>query len=170
MGLFLSGGIDSASLLALMSGGHRACPHVLGGLHAAGWRTRRRRRDGPGRPVADHFGTDHHERSPVPAHRWWETLPEYVYYHDEPNANPSAVALDALARTIAAQVRVALNGTGGDELFGGYPPTRFPWVVRGTPPAPRPLPRMGASWHIWSQWRRSTRACAAGACWAPCPR
>jgi asparagine synthase (glutamine-hydrolysing) len=48
-------------------------------------------------------------------------LQRYVYDHDEPNANPSAISLLLLAEETARQVKVVLTGLGGDELFGGYP-------------------------------------------------
>lgn len=154
VGLFLSGGIDSASVLALMRHAHPGSIRTF----TVGYDT------GHGTPppdderahaarVAQHFGTDHHEEV-LDAQRWWDTLPEYVFHHDEPNANPSAVALDALARTTAARVKVALNGTGGDEVFGGYRAhRRIPWLVRRGAQLGRlgPLPRMAASRHIWSR-------------------
>jgi len=125
LGLFLSGGIDSAAMLALMSEmepgriktftvgydvGRNATTPDDETLHA--------------RRVAQHFGAEHHERI-ITADDWWEFLQAYVYYHDEPNANPSIISLLALAELTTQHVTVVLNGTGGDELFCGYLAHRY---------------------------------------------
>lgn len=127
LGLFLSGGIDSASVLALMAreAGGRIKTFTVGYdtptpdnelLHA--------------RRIAEHFNTDHHERV-INADDWWQCFEQYVYYHDEPNANPSAVSLMLLSEMTAKEVRVVLTGLGGDELFGGYMHHRaIPWLLR----------------------------------------
>jgi asparagine synthase (glutamine-hydrolysing) len=116
LGLFLSGGVDSATVLALMSreAGARVQTYTVG--YAA---------DTPdnelaqARRIAAHFSTDHHERV-ITAEDWWAALQAYVYHHDEPNANASAVSLMLLAQETARHVKVVLTGLGGDELFGGY--------------------------------------------------
>jgi len=116
LGLFLSGGVDSAAVLALMSqeAGGRVKTFTIGyegdtpdnELAQAG-------------RVAAHFGADHHARV-ITAEDWWTALEGYVYHHDEPNANASAVSLMLLAEETAHHVKVVLTGLGGDELFGGY--------------------------------------------------
>lgn len=142
LGLFLSGGIDSAGLLALMSQmapgrvrtfsvgydvGRGAANPDDETLHA--------------RRIATHFGADHHEKI-ITAEDWWDTLLAYVYYHDEPNANPSIISLQALGADTAQHVKVVLNGTGGDELFGGYQAHRvFPWILRNAARLDRLVPR-----------------------------
>ncbi len=131
LGLFLSGGINSASVLALMSRMEpgRVKTFSVGYDVGAGAanpddETRHARR------IAAHFGTDHHERI-ITADDWWRFLLAYVYHHDEPNANPSIISLQALSEVTAKQVRVVLNGTGGDELFTGYRAhRRIPWIMR----------------------------------------
>ncbi len=121
LGLFLSGGIDSAAMLALMAkeAGGRVKTYTVGYdtttpdnelLHA--------------RRIAEHFKTDHHERV-ITAETWWEGLLKTVYHHDEPIANSSAVSLLLLAEHTAREVKVVLTGLGGDELFGGYPGHRL---------------------------------------------
>ena len=71
------------------------------------------------RRIAAHIGATHHERI-IDANDWWRGFEQYIYHHDEPNANPSAVSLLLLAEMTAQQVKVVLTGLGGDELFGGY--------------------------------------------------
>lgn len=117
LGLFLSGGIDSAAILGLMA--QEAAGRIK--TFTIGYDT-----DTPdnelihARRIAEHFQTEHHERV-INAADWWDGFQEYVYFHDEPNANPSAVSLMLLSELTAQQVRVVLTGLGGDELFGGYP-------------------------------------------------
>ena len=117
LGLFLSGGVDSAAVLAFMAreAGGRIKTYTIGydmdvpdnELAQAG-------------KIARHFQTEHHERV-INAGDWWAGFEQYVYYHDEPNANPSAVSLLLLSEMTARHVKVVLTGLGGDELFGGYP-------------------------------------------------
>ncbi|MDX2159956.1 MAG: asparagine synthase (glutamine-hydrolyzing) [bacterium] len=130
LGLFLSGGIDSAAILSLMAGyaaeaGGQVKTFTVGYasdtpdnelIHA--------------RRIAAHFGTDHHERV-ITADDWWNGFQRYVYHHDEPNANSSAISLLLLSELTAQQVKVVLTGLGGDELFGGYANHRaIPAVLR----------------------------------------
>lgn len=117
LGLFLSGGIDSAALLGLMA--QEAAGRIK--TFTIGYET-----ETPdnelihARRIAEHFQTEHHERV-INASEWWDGFQDYVYFHDEPNANPSAISLMLLSELTAQQVRVVLTGLGGDELFGGYP-------------------------------------------------
>ncbi len=116
LGLFLSGGVDSASMLALMS------EFVPGSVqtYTVGY-------DIPtgdneliqAQRIAAHFGATHHTHV-IGAEDWWAHFLAYVYHADEPVDNPAAVSLQALAEVTARDVKVVLNGTGGDELFCGY--------------------------------------------------
>lgn len=117
LGLFLSGGVDSAGVLGLMAreAGGRIKTFTVG--YAA------RTADNEllqARRVAEHFKTEHHERV-ITADDWWRGFLKTIYHHDEPCANPSAVSLLLLAEDTARAVKVVLTGLGGDELFGGYP-------------------------------------------------
>lgn len=127
LGLFLSGGIDSAAVLAIMAreAGDRVKTFTIGYKTA----TPDNELD-QARAAAAYFKTDHHEYS-IDAQTWWRGYEKYVYYHDEPNANPSAVSLLLLAKETAHHVKVVLTGLGGDELFGGYPAHRvIPQILR----------------------------------------
>lgn len=130
LGLFLSGGIDSAAVLALMSReaegrvktftvGYDSAPEGAQDnelLHA--------------RRIAEYFKTEHHERV-ISAADWWRGFEHAITAHDEPIANPSAVSLLLLAETTAQQVKVVLTGLGGDELFGGYSLHHtLAWILR----------------------------------------
>ena len=117
LGLFLSGGVDSAVVLALMSreAGERVQSYTVGfDVDTPDNELLQARR------IAAHFGAQHHERV-IDASDWWDGLLKTVYHHDEPIANQSAVSLLLLAEHTVRDVKVVLTGLGGDELFGGYP-------------------------------------------------
>lgn len=117
LGLFLSGGIDSAAVLGLMAQEARGRIQT----YTIGYNMRTPDNElEHARRIAEYFETDHHERV-IDAQDWWDGLLRYVYAHDEPNANPSAVSLLLLSEETARHVKVVLTGLGGDELFGGYP-------------------------------------------------
>ncbi len=131
LGLFLSGGIDSASVLALMA--KEAQGRVK--TFTVGYDVGQNAPSGDNellqaRRIAEHFKTEHHERV-ISATDWWRGFEQYVYAHDEPNANSSAVSLLLLSEVTAREVKVVLTGLGGDELFGGYPLHHtLAWILR----------------------------------------
>lgn len=137
LGLFLSGGIDSAATLALMN--EFVPEHVE--TFTVGY-------DIPtgdnelfqARRIASHFNTKHHEHV-INAEDWWRHFLAYVYHNDEPVDNPAAVSLQALAEVAARDVKVVLNGTGGDELFCGYEShASWPRMLRTAQQLDRVLP------------------------------
>lgn len=139
LGLFLSGGVDSAAVLGLMSeqAGERVRTFTVGYDMATPDNELAQ-----ARRIAEHYGTQHHEHI-IDAQDWWGGFERYIYHHDEPNANSSAVSLLLLAETTAREVKVVLTGLGGDELFGGYPNHRtLPWIIHNQP--------NGARWLGWS--------------------
>ena len=75
------------------------------------------------RLVADAIGSDHHEIAVRPDAA--ADLPEIVRRLEEPLADPSAIPLYYVCRAVAGEVKVALAGEGGDEVFGGY--SRYAW-------------------------------------------
>ena len=75
------------------------------------------------RVVAEAIGSRHHEIAVRPDAA--TDLPEIVARLEEPLADPSAIPLWYVCRAVAAEVKVALAGEGGDELFGGY--SRYAW-------------------------------------------
>lgn len=114
LGAFLSGGLDSSLVVALMQATGAAVRTFAIGFEGMG--------DYDERPwarrVAQRFGTKHEEF--VVAPRAADDLPEILRHFDQPFADSSAVPLYYLARLTRRHVTVALSGTGGDELFGGY--------------------------------------------------
>lgn len=116
LGVFLSGGIDSSAVVALMS--EEVDPQTIK-TFSIGFTESSYDESKYARLVANHFGTDHHERilSAVDAGK---LLPSIVSLLDEPMSDPSIVPTYLLSEVTRRDVTVALGGDGGDELFAGY--------------------------------------------------
>jgi len=114
VGVLLSGGVDSGGLAALASA-HTAEPVKTFsiGFEEAGFDELSR-----ARLVAERYGTDHHELVLRPDAV--ELLPKLVESFDEPFGDSSALPTYLVSELAAGEVKVALSGEGGDELFGGY--------------------------------------------------
>jgi len=116
LGVFLSGGIDSSSIVAFMS--EQVPAHDIK-TFSIGFTEPSYDESQYARFVARLFGTDHHEEilSAVTA---GDLLPTIVERQDEPMADPSVVPTFLLSQMTRKTVTVALGGDGGDELFAGY--------------------------------------------------
>jgi asparagine synthase (glutamine-hydrolysing) len=117
LGVFLSGGIDSSVVVALMT---ELMPATDVKTFSIGFREQSFDESRYARRVADHFGTDHHEEI-LTADAMLDILPEITAFLDEPLADGSIVPTYLLSRFTRSTVTVALGGDGGDELFAGYP-------------------------------------------------
>ncbi len=117
VGAYLSGGIDSGVIVALM----RAL-QPAGDLHtfSASFGDPRFDESGHASAVARRFGTLHHHVGVDPADftRLWPLL---TWHRDAPISDDSDVAVYRLAELAAKDVKVVLSGEGADELFAGYP-------------------------------------------------
>jgi asparagine synthase (glutamine-hydrolysing) len=113
VGAFLSGGLDSSLVVALMA---REAAEVR--TFAAGFREESYDELPWARRVAEHCGTRHHETVVSPA--IGELIHQLVDAFDEPFADSSAVGSWVVAREAARHAKVVLSGDGGDEVFGGY--------------------------------------------------
>lgn len=114
-GAFLSGGLDSSTIVALMSRHHRAVRTFSVGFDEAGYSELEH-----AQAVARQFGTQHNE-TVVSARDLMEGLAPLVKCRDAPVSEPSDIALHLLARQAAHSVKMVLTGEGSDELLGGYP-------------------------------------------------
>jgi asparagine synthase (glutamine-hydrolysing) len=114
-GAFLSGGIDSSTIVALMSR-HGAQVKTF----AVGFPEDRYSELPYAQQVARHCGTDHHELL-VSHADLIERLPALVAYRDAPVSEPSDIPIHMLACEAARSVKMVLTGEGGDEILGGYP-------------------------------------------------
>ncbi|MFP6757347.1 MAG: asparagine synthase (glutamine-hydrolyzing) [Alphaproteobacteria bacterium] len=115
-GMFLSGGIDSSILLALMARlNERPVRAYTAGFPGSAIRDERAH----ARRVAEALGADHVEVE-VTRDDFWRDLPRIVAAVDDPCADYAIVPTYALARVAARDVKVVLCGEGGDEIFAGY--------------------------------------------------
>jgi asparagine synthase (glutamine-hydrolysing) len=114
VGVLLSGGVDSGALAALaaMESRERLRTFSIGFEDASFDEL------GDARKVAARYGTDHHELALTPAAD--DLLRRVVCAFDEPFADSSALPTYLVSGLAAREVKVALSGEGGDELFGGY--------------------------------------------------
>jgi asparagine synthase (glutamine-hydrolysing) len=122
LGMFLSGGIDSAAITAAMS---RFADGPIKTFSVA-FAEREANELRYARLVAERYRTDHHEVVVSPA-QFFAALPKLVWHEDEPLAHPSSVALYFVSRLAAEHVKVVLTGEGSDETLGGY--GRYPITV-----------------------------------------
>lgn len=139
LGAFLSGGLDSSIIVALMR------RYVTGPLKTfsvafdeAGEYDERQH----ALTVANHFGVDHHEvvaKSSPP-----DLLTKVVWHLDEPIADPAAVPTFLLSEFARQHVKVVLTGEGADELFAGYGQYSYvQWLNELQGHLPRPLLGLG---------------------------
>jgi asparagine synthase (glutamine-hydrolysing) len=115
LGMFLSGGIDSSAIAAVMSG--MVAEPVK--TFSVAFAEREANELEYARAVARAFKTDHHEIVVSPE-EFFAALPRLVWHEDEPLAHPSSVALNFVSRLAARHVKVVLTGEGSDETLAGY--------------------------------------------------
>ena len=114
LGAFLSGGVDSSTVVALMSEVSSTPVKTF----SIGFEEQDFSELHHARRVAEHVGAEHHEFVVRPDAL--EVLPTLVEHYGEPYADSSAIPTYYVARETRKHVTVALNGDGGDESFAGY--------------------------------------------------
>ena len=132
-GAFLSGGLDSSMIVALMT---RHCPLV--NTFSVGFSADRYSELAYAAQVARQFGTTHHELT-VSSYDIVEQLPKLVAFRDAPVSEPSDIAIYLLAQEAARSVKMVLTGEGSDEILGGYPKHVFERLAGGYQHLPRAL-------------------------------
>jgi asparagine synthase (glutamine-hydrolysing) len=116
LGVFLSGGLDSSSVVALLAPGARSGLKTFSVAYDFG----------PdydetpfAREIATAFSTDHHEIRLNPG-QFLDFVPDYVWHMDEPVTEAAAISLHYVSKLAREHVVVCLSGEGSDELFAGY--------------------------------------------------
>ena len=121
VGSYLSGGVDSSLIAAVMKDLRGVAPVKT---FAAGFGDPRDDELPWARRVSEHLGTEHHEVH-VRSDDFEELWPKLTWHRDAPMSQPADVAVFRLAQQAREHVTVVLSGEGADELFGGYPKYRF---------------------------------------------
>jgi len=124
-GAFLSGGLDSSTIVALMTRHNSKVKTFSVGFGEGGYSEL-----AYANVVAKHFGTQHHELI-VGFDDIVENLPKLVGYRDAPVSEPSDIPIYLLAKEASKRVKMVLTGECSDEILGGYPKHVFERFAQG---------------------------------------
>jgi asparagine synthase (glutamine-hydrolysing) len=125
LGMFLSGGLDSSAIGALMTKLRREPIETF----SVGYEEEAFSELSYARAVSKHIGSNHHEVR-VSFQNFFEALPKLIWHEDEPLVWPSSVSLYFVAQLARQRVKVVLTGEGSDETLAGY--TRYAWTLWNT--------------------------------------
>jgi asparagine synthase (glutamine-hydrolysing) len=122
LGVFLSGGLDSSAVAALITKIHREPIETF----SVGYGEEAFSELPYARRVAEHIGSNHHEVT-LSREGFFSSLPKLIWHEDEPIVWPSSVSLYFVAQLARQRVTVVLTGEGSDETLAGY--TRYAWTL-----------------------------------------
>lgn len=123
LGAFLSGGVDSSLIVALMQ--QQSAQPIK--TFTIGFPIAEYDETSYAQQVAKHLGTEHEALQVTPDAV--SILPKLVWNYDEPFADSSAIPTWYVSEMTRRHVTVALSGDGGDELFAGYPRYKAVWLA-----------------------------------------
>jgi asparagine synthase (glutamine-hydrolysing) len=123
LGVFLSGGVDSSAVAALMTKMRREPVETF----SVGYTEQTYSELPFARTVSDHIGSKHHEVF-VSEQDFFGALPHLIWHEDEPITWPSSISLYFVARLARERVTVVLTGEGADETLAGY--TRYAFTLK----------------------------------------
>jgi asparagine synthase (glutamine-hydrolysing) len=138
LGAFLSGGVDSATVVALMQ--NQASKRIK--TFSIGFSEKEYNEAPYAAAVAKHLGTEHRELV-LSSSEAMAVIPEMPDIFDEPFGDSSQIPMYLVSKLARSEIKVALSGDGGDELFGGY--NRYLWsqsilgILERCPTGLRPL-------------------------------
>ena len=115
LGVFLSGGLDSSSIAAVMASLRQDRIQTF----SVGYAETEYSELPYARLVADYIGAEYNEVILRPSD-FYSSLPQLIWQEDEPLVWPSSVALHFVSKLASQKVKVVLTGEGGDEIFAGY--------------------------------------------------
>lgn len=129
LGVFLSGGLDSSSIAAVMASLRQDQIQTF----SVGYAEHEYSELPYARMVAKHIGAEYNEIILGPD-AFFSSLPKLIWHEDEPLVWPSSVALHFVSKLASEKVKVVLTGEGGDEIFAGYLKYRVTmWNLQGGP-------------------------------------
>jgi len=123
LGVFLSGGVDSSAVAALMTKIRKSPIETF----SVGYAEQTYSELPYARTVAQHLNSVHHEVL-VSENEFFDSLPQLIWHEDEPVVWPSSISLYFVARLARERVVVVLTGEGSDETLGGY--TRYAFTLK----------------------------------------
>jgi asparagine synthase (glutamine-hydrolysing) len=158
LGAFLSGGVDSSTIVALMAvqeKSRRPLTFTMGFQDTAFDETPFARK------MAEHVGSEHYEEVAEPVTP--ELLRRIVWHLDEPFADSSAIPTYLICQAARSHVTVALSGDGGDEMFAGYRHHRHARLITLLSRLPQAQLRMMQAAVVGAQKRLADRVPSVGA-------
>lgn len=144
VGSFLSSGVDSSYVAATFNGDKT---FTVGFDYGTNYNEITYAKE-----LSELIGIDHYSKT-ITSDEYWDILPTIQYHMDEPNADPSAVALYFVSQLASEHVKVVLSGEGADELFGGYNIYRQPMDLAPWMRIPAPIRNWFSRWAETTPWR-----------------